>query len=360
MSRSLLNRRQMLIGAATSLIATHPLLAMSTGISADSSFASAMRLPDGSFALALLDERGRLIFSHPLPSRGHGFAFHERTGKAVVFARRPGTYAMYFDPAKNQVHGVFQCPTDRHFYGHGTFSPDGQLLFATENHFDAAAGMIGVYRVGQNVTRIGELPSYGVGPHDVFYDAWRGLLCIANGGIETHPDFGRAKLNLDRMQCNIAFVHPETGDLVEQFLVPKGFHQLSLRHMATDARRRIWLAGQFEGAVATDVPLLATITPEQGLRFPEFLHEATGLMRGYIGSVHAIAEGNRLAISSPKGHAVMVIDTEGDKIVGTFTKSDVCGLASHEGDLISSSFAGKFGKVMHPVSWDNHIGSMIV
>ena len=35
----------------------------------------------------------------------------------------------------------------RHFFGHGVFSPDGKLLYATENDFEAARGVIGVYDV---------------------------------------------------------------------------------------------------------------------------------------------------------------------------------------------------------------------
>ncbi|NRB32626.1 MAG: DUF1513 domain-containing protein, partial [Rhizobiaceae bacterium] len=206
MSRSVLDRRKFVIGSGATIVSLSSALSPSTAeISSPACYAAALRHRNGTYAVGLLDEAGQLLDTHALPARGHGVTFHRKTQRAVIFARRPGTFALQFSPDNKTAPVLFACPPDRHFYGHGSFSPDGQLLFTTENHFDAAAGMIGVYRMGQTVNRIGEFPSYGVGPHDIYYDAWRGLLCIANGGIETHPDFGRAKLNLDRMQSNIAF-----------------------------------------------------------------------------------------------------------------------------------------------------------
>jgi len=37
---------------------------------------------------------------------------------------------------------------------------------------------------------------------------------IANGGIETHPDYGRAELNLEGMDPSLSFVDSRDGQLV--------------------------------------------------------------------------------------------------------------------------------------------------
>ena len=44
--------------------------------------------------------------------------------------------------------------------------------------------------------RVGEFPTHGVGPHELLLLGDGRTLAVANGGIETHPDFGRAKLNI--------------------------------------------------------------------------------------------------------------------------------------------------------------------
>ena len=83
------------------------------------------------------------------------------------------------------------------------FSPDGALLYATENDFDNAAGMVGIYDARAVSSAIGEFPTHGVGPHELLLLDDGATLAIANGGIETHPDFGRAKLNIATMKPSL-------------------------------------------------------------------------------------------------------------------------------------------------------------
>src|SRR3954464_14757106 len=65
---------------------------------ADAVYASGIRAADGLFAVATVTERGEIIDPGDLPARAHGMAFSAATGKTVAFARRPGTFAMIFDP----------------------------------------------------------------------------------------------------------------------------------------------------------------------------------------------------------------------------------------------------------------------
>ncbi len=101
---------------------------------------------------------------------------------------------------------TIQSVAGRHFFGHGVFSPDGALLYATENDFDNAAGMVGIYDARSGFARIGEFPTHGVGPHELLLLGDGRTIAIANGGIETHPDFGRAKLNLPTMKPSFVLV----------------------------------------------------------------------------------------------------------------------------------------------------------
>ncbi len=129
-----------------------------------------------------------------------------------------------------------EAPEARHFYGHGCFSADGALLFTTENDYDGRRGMIGVWDGADGFRRLGEFPSGGVGPHDIRRMPNGGLV-VANGGIETHPDTGRTRLNLPMMRPNLSYLS-EQGTILEQVEPPRDLSANSIRHLA--ARMTGW------------------------------------------------------------------------------------------------------------------------
>ncbi|UXN75241.1 DUF1513 domain-containing protein [Devosia sp. A8/3-2] len=92
---------------------------------------------------------------------------------------------------------------------------------------------------------------------------------IANGGIETHPDYGRAELNLDTMDPSVAFVDRRDGHLVGQLRLESGLHQLSIRHMAIDARSRVWFGCQYRGAPSDSPQLVGYATADGEIRLIE-------------------------------------------------------------------------------------------
>ena len=85
-----------------------------------------------------------------------------------MFARRPSNWAAVVDRGTGRVRLVVTTPPERHFFGHGVFSPDGRLLYATENRAgiddpDAGAGVLGIYDAGAGYRRVGERPTHGSG-----------------------------------------------------------------------------------------------------------------------------------------------------------------------------------------------------
>jgi hypothetical protein len=56
--------------------------------------------------------------------------------------------------------------------------------------------VIGVRDASAGYRHIGELPSHGIGPHDLALLSDERTLVVANGGIRTHPDRRREELNL--------------------------------------------------------------------------------------------------------------------------------------------------------------------
>nr|WP_272211947.1 DUF1513 domain-containing protein [Marinicella sp. W31]MDC2877840.1 DUF1513 domain-containing protein [Marinicella sp. W31] len=235
---------------------------------ADAVYATGIRKPDRSFALALMSEAGDFIAEIDLPDRIHGLAASPVTGQVVAFARRPGTFVLVFSPDGSGGRFIIHAVADRHFYGHGAFSPDGRFLYASENDFENRSGVIGIYDGHDGFVRVGEYPTYGIGPHDLAVSPDGRYLVAANGGIETHPDFGRTKLNLDHMEPSLALINAASGALVEKHALPADLSQLSTRHLAIGEAGRVWFACQYEGPRNALPPLVGRFAPGEALSLP--------------------------------------------------------------------------------------------
>lgn len=359
-------RRAFLQAAGAGFAATllpRQLLAMEQ---AELVFASAVKTSAGGYGAALLTERGDVISTLELPDRGHDITFSARAGRAVVFARQPGTFAVVFDPAGKAAPLTLTSPEGRHFYGHGVFSPDGKLLYATESDFDAMRGVIGVYNATGGYRRIAEFPTYGIGPHELLLMPNGKTLVIANGGIQTHPDFGRAELNIDTMDPSVCFVDTASGTLIGQLRLASGLHQLSIRHMAIDARQRVWFGCQYRGP-ATDQPqLVGYATADGKIELIELPPDTLANLRNYIGSVAVSADGETVGVASPEGDLVVAIDTGSAKPSLVQTLKNGCGIAAQGRGFVVSSGDGEWtgmggsGVVDRrlELSFDNHIAAL--
>ncbi|MEL6413994.1 MAG: DUF1513 domain-containing protein [Pseudomonadota bacterium] len=355
MEKSLIDRRAFLAGAGGGLLSCISLASAEAVVEADAIFASAYRAPDGGYGIVTLTDRGEILHTYGLPSRGHDIVWKPNTGTMAAFARRPGSFAMVVDTYGQASPTVISTPVDRHFYGHGCFSPDGRLLFATENDFDNAAGVIGVYDASEGYRRIGEFPSGGVGPHDVVMMPDNRTLAIANGGIETHPAYPRAKLNLASMRPNLSLLDTDKGQIVATVELPTELHKLSIRHLAVDSTGRIWFACQNEGDIAQPQPLLGTLDAHLETSLVELSESEWAMMRGYIGSVACSVDGALVAVTSPRGGVARLIDTEVGSIIEDRHIPDVCGIAIEHNKPIFTSGAGSLEKVKHDLAFDNHV-----
>ncbi|MBC7284057.1 DUF1513 domain-containing protein [Hoeflea sp.] len=358
MSRIVLERRKFLAGAGLAwLCGLTPAGAERLAVS-DVLFAAAYMDPQGAYGVAILDENGAIVSRHLLPGRGHGFATRASADWLVAFARRPGNFAVALHKAQGSQPVAFHTPEDRHFYGHGAFSPDGQVLFAAENAFETGDGVIGIYDATSGFARIGEFPSHGIGPHEIVLMPDGKTLCVANGGIRTHPDQGRQKLNLPTMAPSIALIETETGTLMASHALPARLHRLSLRHMAVDARRQVWIGGQYEGDMMEDVPVLARLNTDAGLVAVDLPEDAAIALGKYAGSVAIGNDGVTLAIASPKGGAVVTLDTRSGHPLHIEAAPRSCGVQARADGFVSSSETGRFANARHQLAWDNHIAAI--
>ncbi|RUM27377.1 DUF1513 domain-containing protein [Rhizobium vallis] len=322
---------------------------------AEAVYASGIRTADGSFAVATVTERGEIIDQVALPARAHGMAFNAASGKTVAFARRPGTYAMIFDPRNKGEPIVIGSGEDRHFYGHGAFSPDGRILYASENDFDGNRGMIGLYDATDRFNRIGEFETYGIGPHDMTVSDDGRILIVANGGIETHPDFGRTKLNLGAMQPSLVLIDAATGVLVEKHVLPAEWSALSTRHVDLDDKGRIWFACQYEGHRRDLPPLVGHFAKGEDLSFIDLPEETTRRLANYVGAISVNRSEGLVGVTSPKGGTSVTIDARTGKVLAETAIADAAGIAPARGGFAVSSYDGDFLSTRSDVAWDQHI-----
>jgi hypothetical protein len=358
---TLLDRRDFLRAAGAGFAALLSPAALAATLQADAVFATAFQKRDGSFGAAVLTEQGKLLHEIALPDRGHDITFDPVTKRSVVFARQPGTFAIVFDHAGMEQPITISSVADRHFYGHGVLSPDGNLLSATENDFENAAGMVGVYDARDEFRRIGEFPTFGVGPHELVLLGDGKTLAVANGGIETHPDFGRAKLNIATMKPSFVFIDRLTGDLLEKHELPADLHQLSIRHMDIDQAGTVWFGCQHEGP-ATERPLLVGRAMRgKDVSLVEMPDEILGGFRNYIGSVAANRKAGTVAVSSPQGNSFAVLEAATGKVLSATSLTEVCGLAPDHAGFLASTGTGDIRGANGATSkepefvWDNHL-----
>ena len=304
-------------------------------------FASAIQTASGGYGAVLLGERGDIISTIALPDRGHDITLSREAGRGVIFARQPGTFALVFDPDGRVAPQTITSVEGRHFYGHGVFSPDGTMLYATESDFEAAQGVIGIYDARDGYQRLGEFSTFGTGPHEMLLMPDGVTLVIANGGIETHPDFGRAELNLETMDPSIVFLDRRDGHLIGQLRLDSGLHQLSIRHMAVDGRSRVWFGCQYKGAPSDAPQLVGYATMDGDIRLVDLPPDTLGQLRNYVGSVAASADGQTIAISSPEGDLLVAIDANFRRPLLTETLRNGCGLAPDINGFVATSGTGE-------------------
>jgi hypothetical protein len=313
---------------------------------------------------------GRQVFDVALPGRGHGAAFRPAPAHCVVFARRPGTFAVVIDIDRGEALFRIDAAAGRHFYGHGAFSPDGRHLFTSENDFAAGRGVIGIRDAADGYRQIGEFASHGVGPHEVLLMPDGATLVAANGGIRTHPDNDRAKLNLDTMEPSLAYLDLASGRLQDAFGLAPRLHRLSIRHLAVNQGGLVALAMQYEGSKRDRVPLIG-LHDGGAIRLLEAPPAIERRMRQYAGSVAFDPGGRLLAVSCPRGSLITFWDARTGSLVDQTEVADGCGVAPADapGAFVITGGRGEVLRVepgrgnptpvvvagQTAAAWDNHL-----
>ncbi|MDA0147759.1 DUF1513 domain-containing protein [Vibrio sp. LaRot3] len=345
-----------LFGSATPFL---PFGCASTSVSGNEALIGCAIKGREQFSVVVADQFGMPIRQLPLPARGHGIATSTKKRHAVAFARRPGEFFMVFDYQTGELVSLHKADYNRHYYGHGVYSLDQSLLFATEGERGSSRGIIGVYDVEHGYKKVAEFTGFGLGPHEVIIMP-DSTLAIGVGGVHTN---GRQPLNLDVMQPSLSYVN-QNGELVEQVSLPD--HHLSIRHLAHDGSKTVLCGQQYRGEPDEYPALLAMHTAGGEMQFLEAEPEQWARFNHYIASIAATEDW--ILATSPRGSCYGIWSKRTMQLMELAPLPDASGVVVQDKAFRVSSGAGgvitqynpdKKSQINSGIQWDNHWTAII-
>ena len=308
------------------------------------------------------------LFETKLPARAHAVAMHPNQKELIVFARRPGHFILVLEAKTGQIIHRNKSEENRPLYGHGVFSNDGKALYLTANDIDHKQGVITVLDTASNYRKVSEFSSGGIGPHELKFLGDGKTLVVANGGILTHPESGRSKLNLDTMTPALTYLDVQQEKVMDDYRLDSQYSQLSIRHLDINQNDTVCFAMQYQGSRHDLFPLVGFHRGQASLQLAEAPKNILSTMKNYCGSVCADISGTSFAVSSPKGNLITTWKHDGDFISSQVIK-DGCGIArgSTENTFYLSSGLGELHRYQNRQNqgalitsfkkyrWDNHM-----
>ncbi|MFC3149543.1 DUF1513 domain-containing protein [Litoribrevibacter euphylliae] len=289
----------------------------------------------------------------------------------IFVARRPGDQAIVLDLVNHQVIEV-QAPAGRHFYGHAGVDARNWVWF-TENDFKSGRSLL-VARSGSALEKIeAEIDLQGIGPHEFRFLADGRTAVIGLGGIETHPDFPRKKLNLDSMQSEILLVDTVTGKVIDRDtpLDP----QLSLRHLDVSPSGDVVIAAQYQGPKYEQFPLVYRYSKQAGLNALKAPESVWRSMNQYIASVQINWSFQQVLVTCPRANAIHLFSLETGDWLSQYRIGDPGGASLDEKNrfLVSTGqgaivcLSSKNGVLtlereqqVGDTRWDNHMDRVVI
>lgn len=331
----MVDRREFLAGLAAFLSApAWAGLAVRSGVTVQ--LAATWQAGNG-YQLGVLEYAEALAIRSALdiPNRAHGLLL-EPAGTLLAVARRPGDWLLRWDREGKAIAWRWIEPR-RAFAGHALASLDGRTVYTTELDLDTGGGLIGV-RDAATLEKRAEWPSHGMDPHMLVWDAMvPGSLMVANGGVPTQPETGRAKRDLHLMDSSVVRLDAGTGALLGQWRLEDP--RLSLRHLAWSGHGGkpvlgIALQAEHDDAEAKSKAPILALFDGQALRAVE----APVSLAGYGGSIAPLGDG--FAVGCPRSQGVAVFGPEDFRTLVHL--AEACPLATAQGRL----WAGGRGQLM--------------
>ncbi len=253
------------------------------------------------FHLSILDlhASAEKIRQIPLDFMAHGVVCDPLDpARAILFEKR-GKGACEVDLRAGRVVRPLATAGEREFYGHGAFSLDGKILYATETDVQNGYRGLIVLRDGASLAELGEFPSFGESPHDcVLRDEGRTLWVTHGGGREP----GGA------LPC-VTAIDVRTRELKEklEFQSPA----LTAGHLALSRRGDLAVLSSMREWMGRDCGGALSLRPA-GSTFRTMIDppEVTARMLGESLSVAIHEPTLTVAVTNPRGHLVTFWDLE--------------------------------------------------
>lgn len=340
----------------------------------------------GNYEFAFFDQNLEMLHTYPLKGRAHQ-VLGLSSNTVAVFSRRPGSWIRVIDLETPAQCYDIEAPGNVFFTGHGDLSSDGQTLYVSEHDFEARVGQISVYnyktKTGRFV-RSHAMSAGGIGPHEirVVKHLGRETLVVAVGGLHTHPDFPRQKLNIDSMSSNISLIDLKSESVLETYKLSSLHQKLSIRHIDVnhaDGELEVIAACQYQGYGVKNFYDTVAVLKQKKFSLIQEGESVKAKMKNYAGSICFDTSREFFAVSCPKGHTAFVYGYDQNRnayLHQQISMTDVCGLTAGRaaGEFILSSGYGQIKKIdvlssgikrqvhhnerSYPEAFDNHMAKL--
>ena len=314
----------------------------------------------GSFHIGVLSTQegaGQALQVHAsleVPTRAHGLC-RLPDGSVVATARRPGDWLVRWRPGKDSEPQWLWQDGERSFNGHVLASADGQRLYTTETDAETGGSWV-VVRDAGTLAATAEWPTHSIDAHELVWDTRGGkdksqggsdpTLIVANGGVPTAPETGRAKRDLARMDSSLVRLDARTGALLGQWRLQD--RRLSLRHLAWSPDGTVLgiaLQAEHDDAAAKNAAPVLALFDGSALRVVAAPERIAQRLHGYGGSVAATPAG--WAVSCPRADGIATFSLQGEWR-GLVPLPEVCPLAVRGGALWAGGLAASLQDAQAP------------
>jgi len=279
------------------------------------------------FLLKAFSIYGLELYSKNLPTRGHSISINPKTLEGAIITRSPGESIIIFDRFSGGTIKKIINTNGFHYYGHGFYSDDGRWLYTSENEYNSGRGMVGIYDSKDSYKLVKRISSNGIEPHEISFLKNTKIGVIANGGILTHPDSGKTKLNIQNMESNLTYLNLITGESLSIKKLSPELKLMSIRHIDVSEKNQVAFAMQYQGSLNDVYPLVGISDIYSEIQLFDTPKEILYRMNNYCGSICFDSSGDLLAVSNPRGNIITFWNVTKKCYHSFFEIKDGCGLS---------------------------------
>jgi hypothetical protein len=239
---------------------------------------------------------------------GHGVAVNPARRELAAVFEKKGPGGCLVDLRAGEQLRPIPTAKNRQFYGHGAYSADGALLYATESVLDDGLRGVLVVRDANTLEELGEVATFGTAPHDCQLLPDGRTMMVANGG---------GKIRSGAMP-SVVFLDVESEALLERIdLVEERFNA---GHVARTAAGDVAVVSAPRDGLPNPLRQLGGVTlvprgkPPMAIKRPT---STTDRMVGEALSVAIYEPERRVIATHPYGNMVSMWRLDDGALLGT-------------------------------------------